>query len=90
MSIADVPFEIPADVDRTIRTPSTMEDACLPDETRILHLLQANGQPLWQTEIVDALDVSKSTVSRRLTDLEREGHVERLQYRGRNLVWLPE
>lgn len=62
----------------------------LPDHARILRLLEANDGRLWQGEVVAELDVSKATVSRRLSELEDASYVERMLFRGRNLVWLPD
>lgn len=79
--------EMPA-MDRSIECPDDLDDPCLPDGVRILRLLEANGGRLWQSEVVDVLDVSKATVSRRLSELEDSTHVSRMLFRGQNLVWL--
>lgn len=76
--------------DRTIERPAELDDTRLPDRVRILHLLEANDGRLWQTEVVDALDVSKATVSRRLAELEESTHISRMLFRGQNLIWLPD
>lgn len=76
------------ETDRTIVRPDDLDDPCLPDRVRILRLLEANDGQLWQSEVVDELDVSKATVSRRLSDLEDSSHIERMLFRGQNLVWL--
>jgi len=60
------------------------------DEAYLIDLLAANGGTLWQSEIVDALDVSKATISRRLTTLEQADEIDRLLFRGEKVVYLPE
>lgn len=79
--------ELP-ETDRAIDRPDDLDDPCLPDRVRILRLLEANGGRLWQAEVVDALDVSKATVSRRLAELEESTHISRMLFRGQNLIWL--
>lgn len=81
--------ELP-DMDRPIEFPEELDDPCLPDRVRILRLLEANGGRVWQAQLVDVLDVSKATVSRRLSELEESTHISRMLFRGRNLVWLRE
>ena len=76
------------ETDRSIVRPDDFDDPCLPDRARILRLLEANDGQLWQSEVVNELDVSKATVSRRLSDLEESSHIERMLFRGQNLVWL--
>lgn len=57
---------------------------------RILRVLAANDGGVPQQELVSELDVSKATVSRRLSELEDADRVTRLLFRGRKLVWLAE
>lgn len=70
-----------------ISTPNSA--AATIDEDYLLDLIAANGGTLWQSEIVDALDVSKATVSRRLTALEQSDRIDRLLFRGEKIVSLP-
>lgn len=71
-----------------VSTPSTT--AVTVDQDYLLDLLSANGGTLWQSEIVDALDVSKATIGRRLTALEQADRIDRLLYRGEKIVSLPD
>lgn len=77
-----------AEGERTITRPDMLDDPCIPDCVRILRLLEANDGQLWQGDVVEHLDVSKATVSRRLAELEDEDEVDRMLFRGKNLVWL--
>lgn len=43
-----------------------------------------------QAEIVDLVSVSKATVSRILAQLEDEGRIVRLQFKGKNRIWHPD
>lgn len=90
MSTLALPPEIPVTVDRRIEVPADWGGEFVPDEVLIRRLLASNEHCLWQTEIVDAMSVSKATVSRRLTEMESAGDVRRLQFRGRKLVWIPD
>lgn len=56
---------------------------------QILRLLRANDDTLWQTDIVDALDVTKASISRNLSKLEADDRIKRLEFRGEKLVCLP-
>lgn len=87
MAAVDFPPSVPSAVDRTLFEPPTDRPAHATDESWILSLLSANDGCLWQTEIVDLMEVSKATVSRRLTELETAGAVQRIEYRGRKVVW---
>ncbi len=74
--------------DRAIDHPDELDDPSIPDRDRILRLLEANDGRLWQSQLVDTLDSSKATVSRRLSELEDSTHISRMLFRGQNLVWL--
>lgn len=70
--------------------PPETTDQSRPTDERILHLIHETDGPLWQRDIVDALDVSKATISRNLASLERDNRIKRLEFRGQKLVALPD
>lgn len=84
-----IPTKLPPR-NQPIDVPSTLNDPYEPHEERILSLLHANDGRLWQRDIVDALDVSKATVSRRLSELETSERISRLEFRGEKIVTLPD
>lgn len=66
---------------------STRPEASSPEAARILDALDADDGGIRQQELVEVLDVSKATVSRRLMELEEAGAIKRLLFRGQKLVW---
>ena len=84
-----VPTKLPPR-NQSIDVPATINDPYEPYEERIVSLLRANDGRLWQRDIVDTLDVSKATVSRRLSDLETNGRISRIEFRGEKIVALPD
>lgn len=89
MTPVSIPTQLPPR-NQPINLPSTLNDPYAAHEERILSLLRANNGRLWQRDIVDALDVSKATVSRRLADLETSDKITRLEFRGEKIVTLPD
>lgn len=55
----------------------------------VLELVRENGGRMHQSSIVSATGVSKSTVSRRLQELEADGDISRYRIGRRKLVCLP-
>ena len=84
-----VPTKLPPR-NQSIDIPAALDDPYESYEERIVHLLRANDGRLWQRDIVDTLDVSKATVSRRLSNLETNGRISRLEFRGEKIVTLPD
>lgn len=66
------------------------DKAVLTNEERVVHLLEGNGGRMLQSEMVEAADWSKATVSRVLSDMEDAGAVTRIDVGHGNLVALPE
>jgi len=58
-------------------------------DAEIVELVAESGGKIPQKRIVEGVALSESTVSRRLTDMERSGLVERLTVGRENLVYLP-
>lgn len=58
-------------------------------EEYLVSLLRANGGRLMQNQFVDATGWAKSTVSRLLTELERQGTVTRVRVGREKIVCLP-
>lgn len=78
------------DIDATDDTLAMTTTADSVETVHILDALASNDGGLPQQELVAALDVSKATVSRRLSTLEDEERIIRLLFRGRKLIWLPD
>lgn len=57
---------------------------------RFLRLLAEHGGRMKQSELVAAVDCSKATVSRKLTDLEASGAIVRHQIGREKLVFFPD
>lgn len=70
--------DVPADAPELVYGPDRVADI----------LNDAEGR-LWQSDIVDRMDVSESTVSRWLCTLEDADRIERLRIGRENLVMLP-
>ena len=68
--------------------PSTPADLPLSDDDRLLSLLDSAGGRLHQSEVVDRTGWSKAKVSRRLTALEEDGEVVRIELGREKLVCL--
>lgn len=58
-------------------------------EAHILELLDSNGGRLRQKTVVSETGLSKSTVSRTLSDMELGGDIERRRLGRENVVYLP-
>lgn len=84
-----VPTKLPPR-NSTVEVPPQLDDPHTPYRDRIIMLLHANDGSLWQRDIVESLDTSKATVSRRLMDLESSEEIDRLEFRGEKIVTLPE
>ncbi|MFC6955370.1 winged helix-turn-helix domain-containing protein [Halorubellus litoreus] len=52
--------------------------------------LEREGGWMWQTEVVDEVDLSSSTVSRHLSSLEEDDEVQRVRIRREKVVGLPD
>jgi hypothetical protein len=65
------------------------EDAVLTNEERVAGLLAENGGRMLQSDMVEAADWSKATVSRVLTEMEEAGEVTRVDIGRGNLVARP-
>lgn len=78
----------PMDQDSTVPTDRDERRVEYRDAERILAVLADNDGQLPQSELVSELDVSKATISRRLGELEADGYVSRLLFRGQKLVWM--
>lgn len=70
-------------------TETTGDDGHLSAEERILLILRRSGRTR-QSELVERLDWSKATVSRRLSRMEEAGRVRRLTVGREKIVALPE
>jgi len=82
---ADSPSELPDGGSEAAED----RDGPLSTEERILLILQQSGRTR-QSELVERLDWSKATVSRRLSRMEEAGHVSRLTVGREKIVALPE
>lgn len=56
----------------------------------IIDELKWSENGVQQSELPERVDTSKATVSRRLTHMEKEGLITRVESNGRKLVWLYE
>lgn len=65
------------------------DDAVLTNEERVARLLEENGGRMLQSDMVEAADWSKATVSRVLTTMEEAGEVTRVDIGRGNLVARP-
>jgi len=65
------------------------DDAVLTNEERVARLLDENGGRMLQSDMVEAADWSKATVSRVLTTMEEAGEVTRVDIGRGNLVARP-
>lgn len=77
-----------AATDADSATPT--DKAVLTNEERVIHLLERNGGRMLQSEMVEAADWPKATVSRVLSDMEDAGAVTRIDVGYGNLTELPE
>lgn len=64
------------------------EEELIPDEQRVVELLESNGGRMKQVDIVEATDWSKSKVSMLLSDMEEEGTISKLRVGRENIVSL--
>lgn len=71
-----------------VRNDGATGQLLVPEE-RIVDVIERVGGTMKQSEIVDAVDWSESTVSRKLCDLESRGAVSRYQIGREKLVYLP-
>lgn len=62
----------------------------LPPRERIERMLATNGGRIWQSDVVEALDLSAASVSRKLSAMEEDGLVVRRKVGRRNVVMTPE
>jgi len=67
---------------------SAVDPTLLPDEERIVRLLEANGGRMRQARIVEATGWSKSKVSVTLSEMAEEGEVSKLRIGRENVVSL--
>ena len=89
-SLFPTTFEsVPASAAET-RIEQPDDHAYIPDETRVLNLLQESGGMTWQEEIRASFDWSPSKTSRRLSELEDSERVNRYQIGRRKVVCLPD
>jgi len=65
------------------------DDAVLTNEERVIRLLDENGGRMLQSDMVEAGDWSKATVSRVLSRMEEAGEVTRVDLGRGNLVARP-
>jgi hypothetical protein len=65
------------------------DDAVLTNEERVARLLDENGGRMLQSDMVEAADWSKATVSRVLTRMEEAGEITRVDIGRGNLVARP-
>ena len=80
----------PAPEEEVGASPTNLpEDAVLTNEERVAGLLAENGGRMLQSDMVEAADWSKATVSRVLTEMEEEGEVTRVDIGRGNLVARP-
>lgn len=67
----------------TISLPGAIRDL---EQQRVLKVLLQNGGQMLQRELPEALGMSKSTVSRLITDLENQGIITRKPYKKTLLI----
>lgn len=93
--------ETPPEADRvdeasTSATPADSRDVesidltRLEPDARIMTALEREGGWMWQTEVVDEVDLSSSTVSRHLSSLEEDDEIQRVRIRREKVVGLPD
>ncbi|WP_435362226.1 helix-turn-helix transcriptional regulator [Haloarchaeobius sp. DFWS5] len=56
----------------------------------ILYVVELSGGRMWQSDIVDEVDASSSTVSRHLTSLEGDDEIQRVTVGREKIVALPD
>jgi hypothetical protein len=78
--------EEPAEPEETVPPLTDAEAAGL--EERILHLLESAGGEQYQSEIVKALGIPKSTVSSSLNNLHQRGLIQKVKKGRENLIRL--
>jgi hypothetical protein len=76
----------PEGTEEKIPPPTEMELLSL--EERIVHLLQAHREGMFQSDIVKNLGLPKSTVSSTLNDLHRRGLIQKVRKGKENLIRL--
>ena len=69
-------------------SPPLSDDILLTDEDKIYELVSDNGGQMKQAKIVEAMDWSKSKVSRLLSKMERNGRVNKLRIGRGNVIYL--
>jgi predicted Rossmann fold nucleotide-binding protein DprA/Smf involved in DNA uptake len=60
----------------------------VPDEDRVVRLLEDNGGRMKQVDIVEETDWSKSKVSMLLSEMEEEGEISKLRVGRENIISL--
>jgi len=79
-----------ADAEAETRSVADLpDDAVLTNEERVARLLDGNGGRMLQSDMVEAADWSKATVSRVLTRMEEAGEITRVDIGRGNLVARP-
>lgn len=71
-------------------TPQPTRSVELPDEARVIELLESTDGVSWQQEIMSSLEWSPSKTSRRLSDLEKSEQISRYQIGRQKIVCLPD
>jgi uncharacterized membrane protein len=78
----------PRGVDAASGSPTDSEPAPVTDDERIVQILESNGGRMKQNDIVDAVDWSKSKVSRVTGKLADEGVIRETQIGRENVLEL--
>jgi hypothetical protein len=68
------------------KTPPADAVSAIPDEDRVLQLLEENGGRMKQVDIVDETDWSKSKVSMLLSDMQEDGQISKLRVGRENII----
>lgn len=69
---------------------SSVDPELLSPEQHVLHLLEQNGGQMKQSQFVEETDWSKAKVSRKLSQLEEAGEIERVRIGRENVVTTPD
>lgn len=69
--------------------PAVADEEFLPDDERVVAILQQNGGRMRQSAIVTETDWSKSKVSMLLSEMEEDDDITRLRVGRENIVSLP-
>jgi DNA-binding transcriptional ArsR family regulator len=69
---------------------ANQEKIPVPPQKRVLRLLDGRGDWMWQTNVVDDLDLSASTVSRHVSSLEDQGRVKRVSIGRHKVIGTPD